>query len=104
MHNMIVEERRIQNPEIPCAAEWMEANVASLDHGRAGRNGDAVTATLFGHNESIELLGGDISQAMFDRVATLSASMIDDQEHHQLQRDIMQHLWAQRHQNDICQF
>ena len=97
LHNMIVEERRLENPE-NAAAEWMEENVAFLDHPREGHNNHDAHTTLFGHSE-INELGGDIGQALADRVATLSASMMDDHEHFQLQRDIMQHLWASRHNN-----
>jgi hypothetical protein len=93
---MIVEERRLENPKNAAGAEWMEENVAFLDHPCAGHNNHDVHTTLFGHSE-INELGGDIGQALADCVATLSANMMDDHEHFQLQRDVMQHLWASRH-------
>jgi hypothetical protein len=64
LHNMIVEERRLDNPE-NSAAEWMEENVARIAGiGRQGANNNvAAHASLFGQRKNDEL-DDDIGQAL----------------------------------------
>ena len=100
MHNMIVEERRLQHPNEP-VGPWLEEAAARFqppvtNNNPPGNNHHQGT-TLFGQvvADEVDL---DVQEALASHVAMMSCNMMDAEEHFWLKQDLIKHIWD--HWND----